>query len=255
MKLQRRIGAPLAVAAVVIAVAAAAVAGSRPTVAQEEPPVFTLPEEEPAPPIGEAPALEGDFALAGRSREVLERRAIEGWQFVELDMMPRDYRANWRMDGTYLVQDTAGLAGDPSAQRVAALGREVVGDGVRRISFSDSAYNIAGLISHYRGPNPGVASYYLFYTLNDGFEEGPRVVLQRVSAGAVTTLASVEAPGHSSFDWHTIELEVRGGELIGSLDGVELLRAVDANPLAEGRSGAYTLAMGGLKFADLVTLP
>lgn len=255
MKLQRKIGVPLALAAVVVAVIAAAVAGSRPTVSQEEPPAFTLPDDPPAPPVGAAPELAGEFTVAGRSREVLERRAIGGWQFVELDMMPADYRAIWRMEGNYLKQDTAGLAGEPSTQRVAALGREVVGDGVRRISFYDSGYNAAGVISHYRGANPGVASYYVFYTANEGFEEGPRVVLQRVSGGAIETLATVDGPGHSGYSWHTIELEVRGGELIGLLDGVELVRAVDTSPLAEGRSGAYSLAVGDLMFADLVTLP
>jgi len=75
-------------------------------------------------------------------------------------------------------------------------------------------------------------------------------VLEKVQGGVATTLVEQKGPGFTPRAWHVLALRVVGNQLTVTLDGAVVAEAEDATPLAAGRAGIYTRAMGGILFDD-----
>lgn len=258
--------APLIVSLVVglLVVAGVGLALLRPQqgAAQSQGALLEYPSYPPTPTIGAQPALSGaslEGALAQATFD--DASALAGWQFIDLLEGPAalvaDYRANWLVADGRLVQDFAGEARSPSLQEVHGL-LDVAGaaDVAVTVSFYDEYNGVAGLVARYTGSSWATASYYRFRALKDSYPATPKLVLEKVDAGAVTSLVEIKGPGFAERAWHTLGLRVVGGQLTATLDGQVVAEAEDPRPLPAGLAGIYTRAIGGIHFDDfLVTAP
>jgi len=257
--------APLIVSIVVGALAVAGLALLAPSqgAAQSEGALLQYPSYPPTPTIGApppaGPGLAGATTLAAATFD--DASALAGWQFVDLLDGPAalvaDYRANWLVAEGRLVQDFAGETRNPSLHEVHAL-HDVGGaaDVAVTVSFYDEYNGVAGLVARSTGSDWATASYYRFRTLAASYAATPKLVLEKVEAGAVTSLVEIKGPGFSERAWHTLGLRVVGGQLTATLDGQVVAEATDASPLPAGQAGLYTRAIGGILFDDfLVTAP
>jgi pectate lyase len=101
----------------------------------------------------------------------------------------------------------------------------------------------------------GQQGYYVLRLLPQA-SNGPRAQLARYDAASTSfvTLAEAEHAGFATEQWVRLELRVAGGQLVGLVDGQQVLSATDAT-LASGRAGVYGYAQGGLVFDNLAVLP
>jgi hypothetical protein len=227
-------------------------------VAQEQQPILEYPDYPPTPTVGQnptapaalqgAPLAQADFADPG---------ALSAWELVDLTFVLAESRALWQVADGRLVQDNTAAAGNPSTHETAALtGSGEWTDYTVQVSFYDLTNGTAGLLARYSGANPQTASYYRYRILKDSYEATPKQVLEKVEGGVATTLAEQVGPGFSEREWHLLALTVVGSKLTVTLDGTVVAEAEDPAPLAAGRAGIYTRAMGGILFDDfLVTAP
>lgn len=227
-------------------------------VAQEQQPLIEYPEYPPTPTVGPnptsapslaaVPLLSSDFATAD---------ALNGWQIVDLEYVLPDNKANWIVDTEKgrLVQDTAGLARNPSTTETAALAGDAGWTDYRvKVSFYDEYNGTAGLIARYSGSDPLTASYYRYRIIKDSFEATPKQVLEKVVGGVATSLVELKGPGFTERTWHTIEMSVVGGQITVWLDGVVVVEASDPSPLTAGQAGIYSRAIGGIFFDDFAVV-
>ncbi|NTV04769.1 DUF1080 domain-containing protein, partial [bacterium] len=221
-------------------------------VAQEQQPLLEYPEYPPTPTIGPNPTAAPAVASAPLLADGFEDAAsLAAWQFVDLEPVLADSRANWALSAGRLVQDAAGRAKNPSIQETAALtGSAEWTDYTVQVSFYDELNGVAGLIARYRGAEPTTASYYRYRILKSTYAATPKQVLEKVEQGVATTLTEVEAPGFTERSWNVVALTVQGGQLTVRLNGQVVAEAQDAAPLPAGQAGIYTRAIGGILFDD-----
>lgn len=220
-------------------------------VAQEQQPLLEYPDYPPTPTIGPNPTAAPAVASAPLAADGFEDAAsLAGWQFVDLEPVLADSRANWVVSEGRLAQDAAGRAKNPSIQETAALSGAVGTDYTVQVSFYDQLNGVAGLIARYSGAEPTTASYYRYRVLKSTYAATPKQVLEKVEQGVATTLSEVEAPGFTERTWNVLALTVQGGQLTVRLNGQVVAEAQDAAPLPAGQAGIYTRAIGGILFDD-----
>ncbi len=226
-------------------------------VAQDQQPILQYPEFPPTPTIGPNPTtpavLQSGAPLVAATFD--DASALSAWQIVDLEFVLPDNASVWAVEDGRLTQTTTAAAGNPSIQETAALiGEAGWTDYSVRMSFYDLYNGTAGLIARYSGDDPTTASYYRFRILKDSFEATPKQVLEKVTGGVATTLVEIKEPGFSEREWHTLAMSVNGGAITVSLDGTVVAEAVDPAPLAAGRAGIYTRAIGGILFDDFAVI-
>lgn len=253
----------LVVGALVVAGVGLALLAPQPGAAQSQGPLLQYPSYPPTPTIGPNPTagagLAGGAVLAQATFD--DASALGAWQFVDLQTGPAallaEQASNWQVADGRLVQDYAGRARNPSIQETQGL--LAVGgaaDVAVTASFYDEFNGTAGLVARYTGSDAVTARYYRFRVLKDSYPATPKLVLEKVDAGAVTTLVAIKGPGFTERAWHTLGLSVVGGRLTATLDGQVVAEAQDDAPLPAGQAGLYTRAIGGILFDDfLVTAP
>lgn len=227
-------------------------------VAQEQQPILEYPAYAPTPTIGPNPeaaaSLQGT-SLAASSFD--DAAALAGWELVDFSFVLDDSRSNWGVAEGRLEQQNTGRTSSPSIQETAALtGSAEWTDYTVQTSFYDQANGTAGLVARYSGENAQTASYYRYRILKNEYEATPKQVLEKVVGGVATPLVELKEPGFTPREWHVVALSVVGNRLTVTLDGVVVAEAEDASPLAAGKAGVYTRAMGGILFDDFaVTAP
>jgi hypothetical protein len=258
----RRYGLPtIAGGALVLLVAAAlgvALWQAPQGVAQEQQPLLEYPDYPPTPTVATNPTAPAALQGAPLAQaDFADPAALSEWETVDLSFVLAESRALWAVADGRLVQDNTAAAGNPSTHETAALtGSGEWADATVQVSFYDQTNGTAGLIARYSGANPQTASYYRYRILKDSYEATPKQVLEKVEGGVATVLAEQVGPGFVEREWHVLALRVAGGELTVTLDGAVVAEAEDPAPLAAGRAGIYTRAMGGILFDDfLVTAP
>jgi hypothetical protein len=249
------------VAGLVVAGVLAGLVAAPQGAAQGQGPLLEYPPSEPTATIGPNPQAGGP-GLAGATVVLAQSSfddasALASWEPVDLGFVLADSRSGWTVAEGRLAQDYAGLAKDASIQETAALsGSTSWTDYTVEVSFYDQFNGTAGLMARYSGADPTTASYYRVRMLKDTFEASPKLVLEKVVQGAPQSLVEIKGPGFSERVWHRLSLTVQGGALTAKLDGVVVAEATDSAPLAAGRAGIYTRAVGGIVFDDfLVTAP
>ena len=227
-------------------------------VAQEQQPLLEYPEYPPTPTVGANPTAPASLQGAPLAQaSFADPAALSDWEFVDLTFVLAESRALWELLDGRLAQANTAAAGNPSTHETAALsGSQEWSDYTVQASFYDLTNGTAGLLARYSGENPQTASYYRYRILKDSYEATPKQVLEKVEGGVATTLAEQVGPGFSEREWHLLALSVVGSRLTVRLDGEVVAEAEDPAPLAAGRAGIYTRAMGGILFDDfLVTAP
>ncbi len=221
-------------------------------VAQEQQPLLEYPEFPPTPTIGPNPTAPAQVASAPLfAAAFAEAGALAAWEFVDLEPVLPDNRANWALTAEgRLAQEAAGRAKNPSIQEAAALAGAEGTDYTVTASFYDLTNGTAGLIARYSGAEPTAASFYRYRVIKDAYAATPKQVLEKVERGVATTLTEVVAPGFEERVWNVVTLTVQGGTLTATLNGQVVAEAEDATPLAAGRAGLYTRAIGGILFDD-----
>jgi hypothetical protein len=229
-------------------------------VAQEQQPILEYPAYPPTPTIGANPAARPEAGvqaapLAAASFD--DASALAAWEVVDFTFVLEESRSVWGVEQGRLEQQNTAAAGNPSIQETGALtGAESWSDYTVQVSFYDQLNGTAGLVARYSGADPQTASYYRYRILKNEYEATPKQVLERVSGGVATSLVEIAAPGFTPREWHVLALRVEGSALTVTLDGVVVAEAEDPAPLAAGRAGVYTRAMGGILFDDfIVTAP
>jgi hypothetical protein len=227
-------------------------------VAQEQQPILEYPDYPPTPTVGSnptAPASLQGVALA--QADFSDPGALSAWEVVDQTFVLAESRALWEVAEGRLLQANTAAAGNPSTHETAAIiGDAGWSDYTVQVSFYDLTNGTAGLLARYSGANPQTASYYRYRILKDSYEATPKQVLEKVEGGVATTLAEQVGPGFAEREWHVLALSVAGGRLTVRLDGQVVAEAEDPAPLAAGRAGIYTRAMGGILFDDFsVTAP
>lgn len=216
--------------------------------------VVILPTVPPTPTVPPAPPARADVAapqagatLATASFDGTD--ALDGWQIVDLEDVPAERRSLWVVVDGRLRQDrTVPPLRDPSIHETAALtGDAAWSDYTISASFYDQDNANVGLIARYQD-----GSYYRYRIIRNGYEDRPKHVIERVSEGTVTMLASLDAPGYEPRRWNTIMLSVNGDQLRAFFNGQLTIETRDAQ-LASGAAGLYTRAIGGMLF-DNVTI-
>ncbi|NJN16698.1 MAG: DUF1080 domain-containing protein [Oscillochloris sp.] len=223
-------------------------------VAQEQQPILEYPEYPPTPTVGANPTPAPALAASELFREDFHNPAArDRLHFVDLANVLDDLRANWVVQDGRLVQDLAGRARNPSTHEVAALVADATyGDVIVRAGFYDEYNGVAGLIARYNGAVATEASYYRYRILKNEYEAEPKQVLEKVVDGVATALVEIKQTGFTPRAWHVLEMQVVGGQITVSLDGVVVVDATDPQPLAAGSAGVYTRALGGLFYDDLI---
>ena len=94
----------------------------------------------------------------------------------------------------------------------------------------------------------GMRRYYALLLCNDG-----KLRLIRALDGD-TTLAEVDFPWQQG-ETHTFRLQIRGKQLIGLVNGVELLRATDDNTLLQGGGVAFVCEEGRIMSESMAVQP
>lgn len=241
----------------VLAIVAVALWQAPMGVAQDQQPILQYPEFPPTPTIGPNPTtpavLQSGAPLVATTFD--DASALNAWQIVDLEFVLPESASVWAVEEGRLAQNTTAAAGNPSIQETAALiGEAGWTDYSVRVNFYDLYNGTAGLIARYSGDDPTTASYYRFRILKDSFEATPKQVLERVAGGVATTLVEIKEPGFREREWHTLAMSVNGGAIIVSLDGTVVAEAIDPAPLASGRAGIYTRAIGGILFDDFAVV-
>lgn len=246
----------LIIAALAVLILAMALVFSAPTpLGQAEiQDALILPTVPPTPTVPPAPAARADVAapqsgatLATASFDGAD--ALNGWQIVDLEDVLPERRSLWVVVDGRLRQDrTVPPLRDPSIHETAALtGDAAWSDYTISASFYDQDNANVGLIARYQN-----GSYYRYRIIRNGYEERPKHLIERVSNGTVTTLASLDAPGYEPRQWNTIMFSVSGDQLRAFFNGELTIETRDAQ-LASGSAGLYTRAIGGMLF-DHVTI-
>lgn len=243
------------VAALVAAAAVAVVLWQAPRgVAQDQQPLLEYPQFPPTPTIGPnpttAPVLQSVTMLTATTFD--DPAALAAWEFVPLEpILLADQQPIWAIADGRLVQRLTAAAGNPSTLETAALTGEATWDDYTvQVSFYDLYNGTAGLVARYTGDDPLTASYYRFRILKNAYPATPKRVIEKVDQGVVTTLVELKEPGFVDRQWHVLTMSVVGDTITVTLGGIVIAEAVDATPLAAGRAGIYTRAMGGILFDD-----
>jgi hypothetical protein len=227
-------------------------------VAQEQQPILEYPDYPPTPTVGQNPSAPASLQGTPLAQaDFSDPAALSSWELVDLAFVLEESRAIWEVAEGRLSQANTAAAGNPSTHETAAItGSQEWTDYSVQVSFYDLTNGTAGLMARYSGENPQTASYYRYRILKDSYEATPKQVLERVEGGVATTLVEQVGPGFSEREWHVLALSVLGSKLTVTLDGEVVAEAEDPAPLAAGRAGIYTRAMGGILFDDfLVTAP
>ncbi|MCS6840890.1 MAG: DUF1080 domain-containing protein [Roseiflexaceae bacterium] len=213
-----------------------------------------LPTVPPTPTVPPAPPARADVAApqAGVTLATASfdgTNALDGWQIIDLEDVPAERRSLWVVVDGRLRQDrTVPPLRDPSIHETAALtGEADWSDYTISASFYDQDNANVGLIARYQN-----GSYYRYRIIRNGYEDRPKHVIELVSEGTVTTLASLDAPGYEPRRWNTIMFSVSGDQLRAFFNGQMTIETRDGQ-LASGAAGLYTRAIGGMLF-DNVTI-
>jgi hypothetical protein len=152
------------------------------------------------------------------------------------------------------VQAYTAAARNPNTLETAALHPTPWADGSIRASFYDLHNGVAGLVARYTDSNGDgtTASYYRYRVIKNSYSATPKQVLEKVVDGAAVSLVEITTPGFDDRAWHVVTLQVVGGRITVTLDGQVVAEATDPQPLAAGRSGVYSRALGGILFDDVV---
>ncbi|MGC9040333.1 MAG: 3-keto-disaccharide hydrolase [Roseiflexus sp.] len=246
----------LLIAALVAALLATALVFSAPMSSgqAEQQELFVLPTVPPTPTVPPAPLARADvgapqsgLTLAMASFD--ETNALDDWRIVDLEDVPQERRSLWIVVDGRLRQDrTVPPLRDPSIHETAALiGDASWSDYTISAGFYDQDNANVGLIVRYQD-----GSYYRYRIIRNGYEDRPQHLIERVSDGTVTLLASLDAPGYEPRRWNTIMFSVNGDRLQAFFNGQMTIETRDAQ-LASGAAGLYTRAIGGMLF-DNVTI-
>ncbi len=210
----------------------------------EGPTPAPTPAPPPAPADGlqaaAAPLLAADFASSSQTT---------GWSVIDAaDVI--QFPSVWQVQDGRLAQVSDGndLPGNYATALVA--GQSAWADYRVSAAAFPTANDELGVVA--RATDAG---YYVLRLL-PASSAGPRAVLARYDAASTrfVTLASAEHAGFATERWVRLELRVTGGQLVGLVDGREVLSAQDAT-LTSGRAGVYGYAQGGLVFDNLTVLP
>jgi hypothetical protein len=225
-------------------------------VAQEQQPILEYPDYPPTPTIGQNPTAEAGLQAAPLAQASFDdQAALSAWELVDFEFVLEESRSRWAVAEGRLLQDATNAAGNPSIQETAALtGEPEWADYRVQVSFYDQYNGTAGLVARYQGESAQTASYYRYRILKNEYEAEPKQVLEKVVGGVATSLVELKAPGFEPRQWHVLALTVEGGRLTVTLDGQVVAEAEDAAPLAAGRAGIYTRAMGGILFDDFAVV-
>ncbi|WP_129629799.1 family 16 glycoside hydrolase [Candidatus Oscillochloris fontis] len=227
--------------------------------AQTPAPLVTYPDFPPTPTVGPNPTAPAGLASSNVLFEssFADASALAAWQFVDQTYVLPDLTAAWEVRNGRLVQVGSGAARNPSPNEAAALvGDATWQDYTIRTSFYDEYNGVVGLIARYQGTEPTQSSYYRVRLFSTEYQVSPKVVLEKVVDGVVTTLAEAKTAGFTPRMWHTLELSVQGTSVQVQLDGQMLVVAQDSNPLPSGRAGIFTFAISGIFFDDvMVSIP
>lgn len=213
----------------------------------EQPPLLQYPPYEPTPTIGAAPAVPPALSAAPLySTGFDDASAFAAWEIAELEPALPDSGSIWEVRDGRLAQLMTGPVGNPDSRQTAAVtGDAAWQDVLVSVNVYDLYNGVMGLVARRNGD-----TYYRFSSLADRYPDAPKMVLEKVVDGVVTSLATVDGPGHIEREWHTLTLSVVGGEISAAIDGQVVLQATDAAPLSGGQVGIYTRAFGGILFDD-----
>lgn len=206
-----------------------------------------LPTFPPTPTIGQAPP-----DTQARSSKTLfadsfaSSTSLSGWSFVDLeDVLPED-KSVWTVQDGQLQQSRTGEAATPSEQETLAVtGKSDWTDYVVSAKVYDFQNATFGLVARRQGN-----SFYRYRAISDVYEDTPKQVLEKVVNGVATPLATLDGPGYSKRQWHSVTMSVVGSAITVQLDGKQVLTANDST-LTSGQAGLYTRAFGGIRFDDV----
>ena len=222
--------------------AAQAVIDTQPT------PILTYPTYPPTPTLEPAPAPGASVAAALFTSSFDNVKDLASFTPADLDFVTSETKGQWAVSDGSLFQDGTVSNGNPSMHPVALFANDLsLSDLSVQASFYNSSNGTAGLITHRNGD-----TYYRYDIIADYYSDTPKQMLVKVQDGLETVLASVDAPGFESYRWYTMEMTVQGGQIRVTLDGQEVLQAVDKTPLAAGSVGLYSRAFGGMRFDNLI---
>lgn len=230
------------------------------SIAEEQAPIFYEPPPPPTPTV--APLPSSSHGLAGMhdsgtvlfadSFDASEGRLSPAWEIVDVAFVLPEDRASWIVrDGRLTQNGTAGPTGDPRPhETLAVTGDAGWTDYTISAWFYDQSNAATGLVARRQG-----SSFYRFMIIANDYPVTPRVILERVTDGKATVLASRDMPGYDRLRWYRISMTVNGSRVSAAIDGATVLEANDST-FASGQAGLFTYALGGMLFDDVrITSP
>lgn len=213
----------------------------------EEGTLLRMPTFPPTPTIGQAPPdtqARGSKTLFADS--FASDSSLSNWSFEDLaDVLPED-KSVWTITEGQLQQSRTGLAATPSEQEtIAVTGKADWTNYVISAKVYDFQNATFGLVVRRQGN-----SFYRYRAISDVYEDTPKHILEKVVNGVATPLATLDGPGYSRRQWHTVSMSAVGSTITVQLDGKRVLQATDTT-LASGQAGLYTRAFGGIRFDDV----
>lgn len=223
-------------------------------VAQEQQPMLEYPSFPPTPTIGPNPTAAAGVVsgVPIASESFSDPANFAAWSVVDLEFVLAESRSLWQVADGRLEQNYTAAAGNPSTLETTALHPTTWADGSIQTSFYDLTNGVAGLIVRYNGDDGPTASYYRYRIIKNSYSATPKQVLEKVVDGVAVSLVEIPTPGFDERTWNVLEFSAIGGQLTVTLNGKVVAQATDPQPLAAGRSGVYSRALGGLFFDDVV---
>lgn len=213
----------------------------------EEGTLLRLPSFAPTPTIGQAPP---DTQARGSKTMFADSFAGEAslasWSFVDLEQVLPEDTSVWTVQDGQLQQSRTGAAAAPSQQETLAVtGKSDWTNYVVSAKVYDFQNATFGLVARRQGN-----SFYRYRVIADLYEDTPKQILEKVVNGVATPLATLDGPGYSKRQWHSVSMSVVGPSITVQLDGKQVLTASDSS-LTSGQAGLYTRAFGGIRFDDV----
>jgi hypothetical protein len=216
--------------------------------AQEDTPLFPMPEYTPIPTVPpqptSAPVLDSEVLAEPAFNSADDLRA---WEFVDVGVLLDQDRSIWLVaDGT-LQQDRTAAAGNPNTyETMGFIGNPEWSDYTVSARFYDQGNGHAGLVARRQGEN-----FYRLRLVAETLSGAPKLILERVVDGTATALATRDAPGYALHTWNAVTLSVQGDQIQATLNDQLILEAEDT-ALSSGQPGLFTRAMGKIRFSDVV---
>jgi len=218
-----------------------------------EPGVIQRPALEPTPVRPTAPAQP---QVSGAEGKVLFKDSFEGaasdknWTAVDIGgLAPGDEPAHWgTMDGMFRQLWTGQHFEARPSPTMAVAGSADWADYTLKASVYPEANIAIGLVVRRQGD-----SFYRFRVVNQNYNDENKIVLEKVTNGKATVLASQPGPGYTDHQWYTLTVVARGSHLEARVNNGPVLSAEDAS-LSHGQIGLYGLAIGDLGFDNVIVV-